>query len=448
MSAIRFGPAHATTKTLPPTVKAGPKAVALRGNAPRNFSVQQVANREKAGPAVPSPAARASQRTSASPPLCRDAFEGLLQRLQVPVAGASKEHLDALREQLLAVHAIRGKALQLSEGERRCLLTGLNLELLQHPGSWNDGLGDLQPLIVNSPAWPDGRALRIVDTHSNSITLYRRGEPERRVHHGDTTLLPEPEDDEIILLRHGRHFSLIQRDWDNVVSEVPSDGDCFFSCISLALGANDRTASNLMLRSALAEHIWDTPEALDVAGAWESRLEDRPVVVAVTPKPAQAAPPAQRNNAAPAREAAAAQRILRRSAFIAHGPFASAAPDPQAKLMHGIVRAYNQSMTVHLKTGPHGVSDLLHFHQQLKARKCDDFGSGGAVNEHALNVLEGALQSAFNVHAKRNEDAANRETAAALPSRRTAPNRRSHSAGPATDNPAVSRFPDGHRTQR
>lgn len=419
MPAIRFAPVHATTRTLPPTVKTRPKAAALRRNARRNFSVQQVANSEKAEPAVPSPTARASQRTSASPPLCRDTFDGLLQRVQVPVVGASKEHLVALREQLLVGHADGGKALHLSEGERRCLPTGLKLERLQHPGSWNDVLGDLPPLLVNSAAWPDGRALRIVDTHNQAIRLYRPGQAERSVHQGDETLLPEPEDDEIILLRHEGHFSLIQRELENVISAVPRDGDCFFSCISLALGNKDRTASNLMLRSTLAEHIWNTREALDVVGAWESRLEDRPVIVAVTPKSAQATPPAQRSNAAPAREATAAQRTLRRSAFTAHGPFASAAPDPQAKLMHGIVRAYNQSMTAHLKTGPHGVSDLQHFHQQLKAQMCDDFSCGGAVDEHAHKVLDNALQSAFSVHAKRNEDAANRAPAAALPSRRT-----------------------------
>lgn len=419
MSAILFAPAHATTRTLPAKVKTEPKAAALRCNALRNFSVQQVANGEKAGPAVPSPAARASQRTSASPPLCRDAFDGLLQRLPVPVAGASKEHLVALREQLLVGHADGGKRLHLSEGERRCRPTGLKLESLQHPGSWNDALGDLPPLLVNSAAWPDGRALRIVDTHNQAIRLYRPGQAERSVHQGDEALLPEPEDDEIILLRHEGHFSLIQREQENVISEVPRDGDCFFSCISLALGHKDRTASNLMLRSTLAEHIWNTREALDVVGAWEGRLADRPVVVAVTPKPAQASSPARRETTVPAVVAPAAQRTPPRYAFTAHGPFASVAPDPQAKLMHGIVRAYNQSMKTHLKTGPHVHSDLQDFHQQLKAQMCDDFNSGGAGDEHAHKVLDDALESAFIVHAKRNEAATNARAAAALPSRRT-----------------------------
>ncbi len=419
MPAIRFAPARATTRAFAAKIKTGPKAATLRRNARRNFSVQQVANSEKAGPAVPSPAARASQRTSASPPLCSDAFQGLLQRLPVPVAGASQEHLVALREQLLVGHADGGKALHLSEGERQCLPTGLKLERLQHPGTWNDALGDLPPLLVNSAAWPDGRALRIIDTQDQAIRFYRPGQAERSVHQGDEALLPEPEDDEIILLRHEGHFSLIQRELENVVSEVPRDGDCFFSCISLALGNKDRTASNLMLRSTLAEHIWNTREALDVVGAWEGRFADRPVVVAVTPKPAQASSPARRETAVPADVAPAAQRTLPRYAFTAHGPFASVAPDPQAKLMHGIVRAYNQSMTAHLKTGPHGVSELLHFHQQLKARKCDDFRSGGAVDEHAHKVLDDALESAFMVHAKRNEAATNARAAAALPSRRS-----------------------------
>ena len=55
------------------------------------------------------------------------------------------------------------------------------------------------------------------------------------------------------LLRHGRHFDLLRRDRDRVIDEVTADGDCFFSCISKALGHDDIEASNLRLRHGLAD---------------------------------------------------------------------------------------------------------------------------------------------------------------------------------------------------
>lgn len=415
MTAIQFAPAPAKTIAMPPQLQAEPQTAAIGRGAHRHFSVRRIANHEVPEPAAPSPAVRSPHLSSIPPPLSRETFDMLLKRLSLPVAGTSKEHLEALRARLLAGDAVNGEARQLDEGERRCLLTGLNLELLQHPGAWNDGLGDLQPLIVNSAAWPAGRALRIVDTDTNSITLYRQGEAERRVHHGDEVRLPEPEDNEVILLRHARHFSLIQRDQDKVVREVPHDGDCFFSCISLALGADDCVASNLTLRSALAEHIWDTPEALEVAGTWEGRLVDKPAIVAVIPKPPSVSP-AARNAATPTHVSSDAQPASRQSPFAAHGPFARTATDPQAKLSHGLVRAYNRAMKAHLANGPLADSDMQRFHQQLKTWLKAEFSDGGATDEHAHKVLDDALQSAFSVHVKRNEAAVNAGAPAPSPS--------------------------------
>jgi len=415
MTAISASPAPARTTAIPAKVQADRQTAAIGRPAHRHFSVRRIANNDAPEPAVPSPAVRSPHSSSIPPPLSRMAFDTLLKRLDLPVTGTSKERLEALRARLLAGHAVDGEARQLDEGERRCLLTGLNLELMQHPGAWNDGLGDLQPLLVNSTAWPAGRKLRIVDTYSNSITLYQPGKPERSVYQGDEVLLPEPEDNEIILLRYDRHFSLIQRDQENVVTDVSGDGDCFFSCISLAMGADDCVASNLTLRSALAEHIWDTPEALEVAGTWEGRLVDKPAIVAVIPKP-PSVPPAARNAATPTHVSSNAQPASRQSPFAAHGPFARTASDPQAKLSHGLVRAYNHAMKAHLANGPLADSDMQRFHQQLKTRLKAEFSDGGATDEHAHKVLEDALQSAFSVHVKRNEAAVNAGAPAPSPS--------------------------------
>src|SRR5690606_28468201 len=75
--------------------------------------------------------------------------------------------------------------------------------------------------------------------------------------------------------RHGRHFDLLRRDQDPVIDNVPGDGDCFFSCISKALGKTDIAASNLALRQELADHLWNRPDALQVIAAFDGPLEEQ-----------------------------------------------------------------------------------------------------------------------------------------------------------------------------
>lgn len=225
-----------------------------------------------AQPQPPAAAGRDAQHGPllAAPPdaLCRATFDRLIGESGLSLKQLSCQALRDLRQALLpaadADHT-------LTAGEKSCLLAGLNLELLQRPRTWNEGSGDLQSLIVNVAGWPQGRALRIVDADHDAIHLYRPGEPEQ-CHRGNGPELPPPEDDEIILLRHGNHFSLIRRDQDAVIEDVPADGDCFFSCISSALQAEDRATSNLDLRRQLADLIWSSPELLQVASAHDGAL--------------------------------------------------------------------------------------------------------------------------------------------------------------------------------
>lgn len=211
--------------------------------------------------------------------LCRATFNRLVAECGLSLRLLSCQALKDLRQALLAA---ADADQTLTAGETSCLIAGLNLELLQRPRTWNEGSGDLQSLIVNVAGWPQGRALRIVDTDHDAIHLYRPGEPEQ-CHRGNGPELPPPQDDEIILLRHGNHFSLIRRDQDAVIEDVPANGDCFFSCISSALQAEDRATSNLDLRRQLADLIWSSPELLQVASAHDGALAP-----ARPPQPARA----------------------------------------------------------------------------------------------------------------------------------------------------------------
>ncbi|GEM_PF-1372112 len=225
----------------------------------------------------------------AAPPdtLCRATFDRLVGDSGLSLRLLSCKALKDLRQALLAAADADHT---LTAGEKSCLIAGLNLELLQRPRTWNEASGDLQSLIVNVAGWPQGRALRIVDTDHDAIHLYRPGEPEQ-CHRGNGPELPPPEDDEIILLRHGNHFSLIRRDQESVIEDVPADGDCFFSCISSALHAEDRATSNLDLRRRLADLIWSSPELLQVASAHDGALVPaRPLQPARVDETVDAAP--------------------------------------------------------------------------------------------------------------------------------------------------------------
>ncbi|MEN5427430.1 hypothetical protein ABE522_13880 [Stenotrophomonas pennii] len=313
-------------------------------HAPR-LPITQVSN------ATPSPDAGAHSgsgtRSAASPPSGGQAdFQHLAEARGWSLAEQSTEGLKALRQQVLTAARPDGKAPAMTPGEQTCLLAGLNLELLQRPGIWNESSGDLQSVIVNTPGWPAGRALRIVDADNDAIHLYRPGMSEQ-CHRGNDPELPSPQDDEIILLRHGNHFSLIRRDQDQVIEDVRADGDCFFSCISKALQAEDLAASNLQLRRQLAEHVWNTPELLQVAGAYEG------------PAPAITRTP------------------------LRHQPVASLQPPPQESapatvapagarpaLTPGILKAftdmYHSEMTRYLSEGHYAPDGLDAIHQELR----------------------------------------------------------------------------------
>ncbi|MBD8635955.1 hypothetical protein [Stenotrophomonas sp. CFBP 13725] len=216
-------------------------------------------------------------------------FQHLLDQLKLTLTDTSSDVLRALRDEAWA-GTLQGQVL--SESDQSCLAAGLTLHLLEQSGVWNEGIGDLLPLIVNVPSWPAGRALRIVDSDHDAIHLYRPGEPEL-CHRNGGAELPAPAEDEIVLLRHERHFSLIRRDQEQAIEQVADDGDCFFSCISRALKASDVAGSNHGMRLALADHIWNTPELLQVAGAQEGRLPDTgpprdPQVSDIPPPPREA----------------------------------------------------------------------------------------------------------------------------------------------------------------
>ncbi|MBD8695719.1 OTU domain-containing protein [Stenotrophomonas sp. CFBP 13718] len=217
-------------------------------------------------------------------------FQRLLDQLNLTLTDMSRGALRSLRAQVWT-GMVQGQVL--SESDQSCLAAGLTLHLFQQSGVWNEGIGDLLPLIVNVPDLLAGRALRIVDSDHDGIHLYRPGEEERCHRNGSAEELPEPAEDEIILLRHERHFSLIRRDREQAIEQVADDGDCFFSCLSRALGETEEAGANSRMRAALADHIWNTPELRQVAGAQEGRLPDTapprvPHVPTIPPPPREA----------------------------------------------------------------------------------------------------------------------------------------------------------------
>jgi len=139
------------------------------------------------------------------------------------------------------------------------------LELLARPGHWNCGIAEAAiPLMPRTEMWPGGHRLRIVDCQSGSISLFTDGD---ELHHDPSnpdSLLPEPDEDEIILMRYADHYSLIRRDQKDVVINVPSDGDCFFSCLSLAFGAkvDSLAESNAVLRQSLVRLLKAEPDLM------------------------------------------------------------------------------------------------------------------------------------------------------------------------------------------
>ena len=85
------------------------------------------------------PAARASQQ----PPVTRELFEQLVRDFDIRLAGLSTSALTDQRNTLREGTQVGNGSRQPTEVERQCLIVGLTLELLQHPGVWNEGAGDL-----------------------------------------------------------------------------------------------------------------------------------------------------------------------------------------------------------------------------------------------------------------------------------------------------------------
>ncbi len=145
------------------------------------------------------------------------------------------------------------------------------MQALRRPGFWNDGAIDVVvPSIVKCDAWPAGRTLRIVDYDSDSLHFYSQQESRWIYTHGrDAPLLPEPTAGEILLIRQNNHFMLVDPDSVPLIHDVPRDGDCFFSSISMALGyaENERKTANLRLRDSVARYIESDPELLKIATA-------------------------------------------------------------------------------------------------------------------------------------------------------------------------------------
>lgn len=151
----------------------------------------------------------------------------------------------------------------------RTLASGMGMEALRRPGFWNDGAFDvIVPSIVKCDAWPAGRPLRIVDYDSNSIHFYsQEAGCWTYTDSGTSQLLPEPSVGEILLIRQNGHFMRVDPDSEQLIHDVPRDGDCFFSCISTALGHADnaRPAFNLQLRDSVARYIESDPGLLETA---------------------------------------------------------------------------------------------------------------------------------------------------------------------------------------
>lgn len=69
------------------------------------------------------------------------------------------------------------------------------------------------------------------------------------------------------MIRQNGHFMRVDPDSEQLIHDVPRDGDCFFSCISTALGHADsaRQAFNLHLRDSVARYIESDPDLLEQA---------------------------------------------------------------------------------------------------------------------------------------------------------------------------------------
>ena len=186
---------------------------------------------------------------------------------------------------------------------------GITLELVQRNGECGGIGGDLVPLIVNADIWPSERALRIVDVkatpavditangdpaaldaaatataYTDAIHLYHRAHPERTHSQAGQPELPAVAEDEVILYRlspldvDGQestpHYRLVSQEGEQALIDVPADGDCFFSCVSAALGMagldpgqrEALAASNRLLRQSLAQHLWDNPDFHGIFG--------------------------------------------------------------------------------------------------------------------------------------------------------------------------------------
>ena len=364
--------------------------------------------------------------------ITRRAFDALVADRGLSPAQISTAALAALREGLKAAPPGSAPSHPYTAREHFCLSAGLGLELLKRPGVWNESSGDLVPFIVQSAGWPPGRALRIVDSDSGAIHLFRPGRPGQS-HFPGGPVLPDVQDNEVILLRHARHFDLIRRDRDPIIDPVPANGDCFFSCISKALGRTGIAVSNLALRHALVDYLWTRTDAVQVAALANDapRGQDAaPATVpagyvlengAIIPVPDY---PMGDDPKAPGPAASGpsmAQRAATRAPADSGRDIAVVAPDdPRAAPRNGdavvaqVVAMYHEEMRRHVTGRVLPPSLLAAVHQQL-AEPLMKHVAGLLDAEHDERMQQrivNAFEQAFKLHQKGNAEAAGYRRAA------------------------------------
>ncbi|MGU7844113.1 hypothetical protein ACV22V_32240, partial [Burkholderia sp. AW33-5] len=98
---------------------------------------------------------------------------------------------------------------------------------IRQMGSWDNAAGDLVPaLLTDSPLWPRGRALMMVNEQTGQE--YTLKDPEQGVPHREPVR---------IMRVNENHYVAMQ---GNTRLDVPSDGDCFYHAVLKALGTDIR----------------------------------------------------------------------------------------------------------------------------------------------------------------------------------------------------------------
>jgi len=215
---------------------------------------------------------RHAPRTAAVAP--RQAFLTLCRNLGIHPDRMSIRELQEESDKyhfMLHGEAMARLAMPSVEAKLRCLAQGMSMEALRRPGFWNNDVMDaVVPNVVKCDAWPAGMPLRIIDHDSGSIHFYSRDGSEWSYPNRNTAWRgPQlnPSLGEVTLIRQNNHFMMLDR--GTKLYDVPRDGDCFFSSISMALGyaESKRHAENWRLRDSVARYIESDPQLLEIATA-------------------------------------------------------------------------------------------------------------------------------------------------------------------------------------